>query len=207
MSQDSGSQQAELGGAVRARATDRPNHYALFAAAAVLGTVSDLATKWLAFTRIGDPELHPGANKVLWQGVFSFRTSYNHGALWGILRNFNWANGMFAALSLAAAAAILFWVFRHGATRDRLLAASLGLILAGTIGNCYDRIVWGKVRDFLYFELINWPIFNLADSCLVCGAFLLMIQAFFSELPLGHSHELSPAASAPAAAPVDAVQP
>jgi len=56
---------------------------------------------------------------------------------------------------------------------------ALGLILAGTLGNLYDRVVFGGVRDFLFFYYINWPVFNVADCCLVCGAFLLLIQAFW----------------------------
>ena len=86
-----------------------------------------------------------------------------------------------AAGLVLAGAAILYWLFWRGAAKDRLLCVALGLIMAGTIGNCYDRIVGGQVRDFIYFELINWPIFNLADSMLVCGAGVLMLQAVFAD--------------------------
>ena len=57
--------------------------------------------------------------------------------------------------------------------------AALGLILGGTIGNLYDRLVFGGVRDFLYFYKIEWPVFNVADCCLVVGAALLLVQAVF----------------------------
>jgi lipoprotein signal peptidase len=57
--------------------------------------------------------------------------------------------------------------------------AALGLILGGTIGNLYDRLVFGGVRDFLYFYKIEWPVFNVADCCLVVGATLLLLQAVF----------------------------
>jgi signal peptidase II len=92
-----------------------------------------------------------------------------------------WLNNViFAVVSLIAAAAIVYWSTRRSTARDRVLCAALGLILAGTVGNLYDRLVFGGVRDFLHFYLINWPVFNIADSCLVCGAFLLLFQAFFS---------------------------
>src|SRR5262245_27902503 len=154
-----------------------PANRAAFFTLAIGGAALDLFTKWLAFDKVGPP-----GNKVaLWPGVLSFTTSYNKGALWGLARTIPNANVAFATLSVIAAAAILYWLFWRGAAKDRLLTVALGLIMAGTIGNCYDRIVWGQVREFIYFELINWPIFNLADAMLVCRAGVLMLQALFTE--------------------------
>jgi len=168
----------------------RKEHLGLFFFVALAGAAWDLATKWLAFNLVGRPP-EPGSygplNSVsVIPGVFSFTTSYNRGALWGFgeqIVNIPYSNTVFAVLSLLAAAAILYWALWHRATRCKLLAISLGLILAGALGNCYDRLVHQAVRDFLYFELINWPIFNFADSFLVCGALLLMVQSLFGELP------------------------
>jgi signal peptidase II len=142
------------------------------------GATLDLVSKWLAFAKLG----YPG-KFVQWPKVLSLTTSYNEGALWGIGRDLPFPNVMFASLSVLAATAILYWVLCKGAAAQRSLSVALGLIMAGTIGNCYDRIVIGKVRDWIYFELINWPIFNLADSWLVCGAGLLMLQAILAEVP------------------------
>lgn len=108
----------------------------------------------------------------------------NHGALWGIGGSQKGtANGFFAAVSVLAAAAILLWGTRKGPARERWLSAALGLILGGTVGNLYDRIVFGGVRDFLHFYYINWPVFNFADCCLVVGAGLLLVQALFVAPP------------------------
>ena len=108
----------------------------------------------------------------------------NHGALWGIGGSQKGtANGFFAAVSVLAAAAILLWGTRKGPARERWLSAALGLILGGTVGNLYDRIVFGGVRDFLHFYKINWPVFNFADCCLVVGAGLLLVQALFVAPP------------------------
>jgi lipoprotein signal peptidase len=107
----------------------------------------------------------------------------NHGALFGLG---NGHNGLFSLVSVAAAVAIVYWTTRRAAARDWTLCASLGLILAGTLGNLYDRVVFDGVRDFLHFEVqgvIDWPIFNLADSFLVCGAALLVLQAFWARTP------------------------
>jgi len=118
----------------------------------------------------------------------------NHGALFGIgsepahivSRIGAWlgvdptamANGVFAAVSLVAVLAIAYWSTRRSTASDWSLCAALGLIMAGTLGNLYDRLVFNGVRDFLYFHWFEFPVFNIAHSCLVCGAFLLLIQAF-----------------------------
>jgi len=125
----------------------------------------------------------------------------NHGALFGLgqddestpgSHNKNrLANSVFALISLIAAGVIAFWSFRPAATRDWVLSAALGLILGGTLGNLYDRLVFNGVRDFLYFHWIEWPVFNIADCCLVCGASLLLVQALWRATP----------ATAPAEAP------
>ena len=104
----------------------------------------------------------------------------NHGALFGIGGSHKGvANGTFAAVSVAAAIAIVVWGTRRTTARERGLMAALGLILGGTVGNLYDRLVFGGVRDFLYFYKIEWPVFNVADCCLVVGAGLLLVQAVF----------------------------
>jgi lipoprotein signal peptidase len=116
----------------------------------------------------------------------------NHGALFGFLREHkSLANACFAFISLVAALAIIFWSTLKTTARDWWLCCALGLILGGTLGNLYDRIVFNGVRDFLYWSYGNWlrsithetgwPVFNIADCCLVIGAGLLLIQAFQSQ--------------------------
>jgi lipoprotein signal peptidase len=108
----------------------------------------------------------------------------NHGALFGMGGGGKgFANGFFAVVSLAAAGAILVWGLRGPPSREAWLSTALGLILGGTLGNFYDRVVFGGVRDFLYFYYIEWPVFNFADCCLVVGATLLLLQAVFTSPP------------------------
>lgn len=106
----------------------------------------------------------------------------NRGALFGVGNGADGSghyNTWFTTVSLLAAVGIIFWALSSG-SRDRWLSVALGLILAGTLGNLYDRVVFGGVRDFLHwYYVVNWPVFNIADCCLVCGASLLLIQAFF----------------------------
>jgi signal peptidase II len=104
----------------------------------------------------------------------------NAGALFGFLSDHKtMANLGFAAISLLAAGAIIYWSRQKSTAKDRWLCAALGLILAGTLGNFYDRVMFNGVRDFLHWNYyFDWPVFNLADCCLVVGASLLLLQAF-----------------------------
>jgi len=112
----------------------------------------------------------------------------NQGALFGLGNDHETlANAFFAAISVAAAIAIIYWSTRRATARDWVLCAALGLILAGTLGNLYDRLVFNGVRDFIHVywgqlpePRFNWPVFNIADCCLVLGAGVLLTQAFLS---------------------------
>ena len=109
----------------------------------------------------------------------------NKGALFGFLGNHKeLANGLFAVISGFAAIAISLWVACSSKVKtDFWLCFSLGLILGGAIGNCYDRIVFQGVRDFLYFYRIEYPVFNFADCCLVVGTVILVVQSYFAKDP------------------------
>jgi lipoprotein signal peptidase len=126
----------------------------------------------------------------------------NHGALFGMGQSHRErANMIFTWISGVAAVVILVWGWQRPVASDRWLTMALGLILAGTLGNFYDRLVFGGVRDFLYFYKINWPVFNVADCCLVCGATLLFFHAFVAN-PSKSSPE--PAPRTPASSTIEA---
>lgn len=170
---------------------------------AILGFAIDLGSKYIVFSwlsnegRGGEHVVIPGAFRLIAQFVAdpietgTWRESLqayngpamprvNHGALFGLGNTgATTANGMFMVISVVAALAISYWSMRVETARDRLLCAALGLILGGTLGNLYDRAVFHGVRDFLYFHWFEWPVFNFADCCLVCGAGLLLIQAMW----------------------------
>jgi lipoprotein signal peptidase len=133
----------------------------------------------------------------------------NHGALWGIGgrdENGSDFNHIFALISVVAAVAIVLWSFRRATAQDRWLCMALGLILAGTLGNLYDRVVFHGVRDFLdWIYLFRFATFNIADSCLVCGASLLLLQALFAS-PKDEKKETAVAAEAAAPAETAAVK-
>jgi len=120
------------------------NRYVLFLALAVGGCAIDLATKAWVFGWLGPPG--PAASHWVWDGHFALQTSLNEGALFGIGQG---KVAWFAVLSMAAAVAILYWLFVAGAAVDRWLTVALGCITGGIFGNLYDRLGW--------HELI-WPV-------------------------------------------------
>jgi signal peptidase II len=153
-----------------------------FADRSGVGNEYDVVPGWFKLIAQFDPETPPCdcafSGLQTWSAPVMPRV--NHGALFGLGQNHKGnANGVFAGVSILAALGIIVWATRKAPSRERGLMAALGLILGGTVGNLYDRIVFGGVRDFLYFYKIEWPVFNVADCCLVVGATLLLIQAVF----------------------------
>jgi signal peptidase II len=77
------------------------------------------------------------------------------------------------------AIALIFSFYRRLAPGDRLAALALGLVLGGAVGNLLDRLRLGEVVDYLHFRLwsgYSWPDFNLADSFIVVGVTLLVLE-------------------------------
>ena len=150
----------------------------LFLGLALGGAALDLASKSAVFRAVGEP----GSPPVSVVGeVLELRTSHNKGALWGFGRSVPHSSLIFAGLSVVAGASIVAWLFLGGAASSLPLTVALGLIMAGAIGNCYDRLAHGHVRDFVHFHVdsvgFNWAIFNFADVMLVCGACTLVLFA------------------------------
>jgi signal peptidase II len=98
-----------------------------------------------------------------------FELSYveNTGAAFGLGHG---ANGLFIAVS-AVLIVVLARLLRRWPKDDLWLQAGGTLVLAGALGNLYDRLFYRYVVDFLYLH--HWPVFNVADSCITVGALLL----------------------------------
>lgn len=158
--------------------------WALFWSIALGGAAFDLATKVIVFSRVGPPGSRPIS---VIPNILELHTSFNRGALWGFGRSIPNSSLVFAGLSVIAAVAILYYLFVYGGASDARLTAALGLIMAGALGNCYDRVVLGHVRDFVHFHVdavgFDCAIFNFADNMLVAGAIVIMFLAVRTEQP------------------------
>ena len=93
----------------------------------------------------------------------------------------HWKTGLLIGFSLIAMVivSVLLWKQRRALT---ITGIALSLILGGAVGNLWDRVASGRVVDFLllYVKQYQWPVFNLADSAIVLGAALLVIEILFS---------------------------
>ena len=111
-------------------------------------------------------------------GFFSLILTYNTGAAFSFLATASgWQRWLLAGIAIAAAAVIVVLLRRGGSA---LYNTGLALILGGALGNLYDRLVLGKVVDFLLFHYASWayPAFNIADSAIPVGAALLILDSF-----------------------------
>ncbi|NOY41744.1 MAG: signal peptidase II [Planctomycetes bacterium] len=165
-----------------------------FFALATSGVLADLLSKHFVFRH---PEMFHGSEWWLWEGHLGIQKSLNEGALGGIGQGNVW---FFASLSIAAAVAIPVWLFWYRAARDFWLTTALGCVLGGVVGNLYDRLGfsglrWDRfdpsrtgekvyaVRDFILMQWDErwvWPNYNIADSLLIFGAGLLLVQSTFT---------------------------
>ena len=131
--------------------------------------------------------LQPGEQRVV-TGFFSIVLAFNSGAAFSFLGDAaGWQRYLFGVIAIGAACVIV-WLLRRGG--DKLYCAGLSLILGGALGNLCDRVMLGKVVDFLSFHhfmpfhhpLIAWldpfPAFNIADSAITVGAALLILDGF-----------------------------
>ena len=133
--------------------------------------VADQLTKWWARTAL------PGAPVIVWKDVFSFRLIYNTGASFGIFQGKTLALTIFSIVGMAAIAGFYFWLPK--VKKMRPMRITLAMIVAGGIGNIIDRIWMGKVTDMISFDLINFPVFNVADIGVTCGAIVMCILWIF----------------------------
>ena len=134
--------------------------------------VADQLTKMWSVTQLHNVER---VISVI-DGVFEFRYAENPGVAFSMLEGQRW---IFIPVTLVIGGIIFAMMLRSPLRRYPLFNITCVLILSGAIGNLIDRIAYGYVIDFLYFRLIDFPIFNFADCCVVIGAILLFIFVIF----------------------------
>jgi signal peptidase II len=146
-------------------------YYLIGVIAIILGVALDQYTKYLAVTKLqGNPI-------TIIEGVFQLQYLENRGAAFGMLQN----QQLFFIIATSLTIVIFAFLFvRLPKTKHFLpLHLCLGSMIIGAIGNMIDRIRLQYVIDFLYFELIDFPIFNVADIFASVAAFALIILFLF----------------------------
>jgi len=158
------------------------DRWVLFWSIAAIGALFDLVTKSIIFSNVSASPAQP---VTIVPNILELQTSRNTGALWGFGATLPKSSMIFAALSVIAAIVICYYLFVLGASSSRVLTVALGLIMAGAMGNCYDRLAFGYVRDFVHFHVdaigFDCAIFNFADNMLIAGAITLVLFALRPE--------------------------
>lgn len=109
----------------------------------------------------------------------NFTLMYNEGAAFSLLSQAGgWQRWFFVAVGLGVTAILVVWL-RGLKPAERLQAWGLALVIGGALGNLIDRILYGRVVDFIdvYYNRWHWPAFNLADSAITVGVGLLIWDA------------------------------
>lgn len=150
---------------------DRSGKWIRFVLISVILIALDQVTKMIAVRTLKD-----GPHNVI-PGVFEFAYLENHGAAFGILQNQQW----FFFLVTMAFLVFVVWFYSRipEGSHYRFMRFTCILLTSGAAGNLIDRMVLHYVRDFFYFVLINFPIFNVADIYVTCSAAFLVIMILF----------------------------
>lgn len=130
----------------------------------------DQGTKYLIATRLELYEQIPVIGDF-----FLITSSRNKGAAFGILQNQLW---FFIVVTVFVVVGIVWYMQKVRAEGHKLLPTALALVLGGALGNFIDRLIMGEVVDFLQFNFgtYTFPIFNIADSSIVIGVALIILD-------------------------------
>ncbi len=134
----------------------------IVAATAVAALVADQISKYLVRENMALGESWPA------EGFFRLTHGTNTGSAFGLFQ------GQTIILTIASIFAIGFIIYFYRSHGDGswITKVTVGLLLGGAVGNLIDRLVWGRVTDFI--DVGPWPIFNLADSSITVGITLLI---------------------------------
>jgi signal peptidase II len=147
----------------------------VFSAFAAVAIVLDQWTKVMA--RASLKPLGPYHPKVVIEGFFNLRYSENSGVAFGMLQQLPGGRVVLTLLALAAFGLVIYYLRKtdDGATR---LHVALGLVGGGAIGNLMDRVLYGRVTDFIvwHYKEHEWPAFTIADAALCIGVGLMLLD-------------------------------
>ena len=112
---------------------------------------------------------------------FSWVKVWNTGVSFSMFNNYGQTGAIVLSVFALGVAVFLFmWMLKE---TDRLKITAIALIIGGAVGNVVDRIRFGAVLDFLdfHYKNLHWPAFNLADSFICVGVFILIFMEIFSK--------------------------
>ncbi len=175
-------------------------HKAFYYGLAALFFIADQLSKWAVTERMIRPALGPdhGAPLGLWEWLvhaperlppmriallpfFNIVMVWNQGVSFGLFNNHaDYGPLLLSLLSVAIVVVFSVWLQR---SHSRFQSLAIAMVIGGAIGNVMDRARFGAVVDFLDFHAfgVHFPAFNISDSCICVGVFLLIVESFFFE--------------------------
>ncbi len=154
------------------------NKYLSFSVFFILALGLDIGSKIWAKHAL--QPISPRAITVI-SGLFDFRYAENKGMAFSLFSNNPWFHWFLYPIAILCLAVILIWL-KNLPSYAGWTSAKLGLLAGGALGNIFDRLVYGKVTDFIVWKITTqakvyqWPTFNLADAFLVVGVILLILN-------------------------------
>lgn len=148
----------------------------LFAIIAVIALIAD---QWLKYWVTINITLSTGEHALI-PGVIKLVNIHNKGAAFGLLDNVPWARWVFLGLA-AVFLIVIIVVLARRVFKSKFANWCLVLAIAGTIGNCIDRLLYGYVVDMFKVEFVNFAVFNIADVILVVSCLLFIIYLFVGD--------------------------
>lgn len=133
---------------------------------------------------IVDSNMNLGQKIPLIPGFFNFTYVQNTGAAWSMLEG----KQVFFYIISIVALVMMFLFYRNSETQDRWTRFGLTLMMAGTIGNFIDRLLFQHVRDFIDFVIFGYdfPVFNIADMALCIGVVIIIADVFLESIGVYH---------------------
>ncbi len=141
--------------------------------AAVIVLIADQGSKYWILNVVKLPDL----GRIDLLPVLSLTMVWNRGVTFGLFNGFGeWGHIVLTVVALAVVVALGFWLRR---AESRLMAAAIGAIAGGAVGNVIDRLRFGAVVDFLHAHAWGWSwyVFNVADAAIVCGVAALLLDS------------------------------
>lgn len=139
----------------------------------VFSVYIDQLTKWLAVIYL---EGRPSFQII--KGVIQLTYAENKGAAFSMLQNHRW---LFISVSAIAIIVMLVYLFKFR-PKSKLICLGISMLIGGGTGNMIDRVMQGYVVDFIDFNLINFAVFNGADSFICVGAGLIILSVIISSV-------------------------
>ncbi len=128
------------------------------------------------FDQLSKVFLYGKEMSVLGDFLWLKRVGLNTGAAWGSFDGGRW---IFVAVSFVVAGVIVYLMFSNRFFKSKFFKITLGVMLGGLLGNLFDRIVLGGVRDFLAFNFFDFPVFNVADIAITIATIMLVVYIIF----------------------------